>query len=131
MPTHITLQRKCHASETDEQWKDVLDVSETMIHMNEIVSESNEINSKPSFVTSEKKKANPYRTKTLLKHPSGCSDSFKCQEAKAHLLNKEANRIKVEQRFKRDMEQFCDDIDDNELLCMDIPIPQSDCEKLV
>ena len=88
MPTNIQEPRKRHPSETDDQWEDVLNVSECMIHMNEIASVSNGNDDKLALVTPEKKKANPYRNKKLLKHPNGYSDSFKRREEKAHYLNK-------------------------------------------
>jgi hypothetical protein len=131
MPTNIQEPRKRHPSETDDQWEDVLNVSECMIHMNEIASVSNGNDDKLALVTPEKKKANPYRNKKLLKHPNGYSDSFKRREEKARCLNKKENDMKEEKRFQREMKQFWDDIDENELLCMDVPMPQSEHDSLV
>ena len=86
--------------------------------MNEIASVSNGNDDKLALVTPEKKKANPYRNKKMLKHPNGYSDSFKRREEKARCLNKKENDMKEEKRFQREMKQFWDDIDENELLCM-------------
>ena len=126
--------RKRRLSETDEQWNEVLEVSKCMIHMKNIACDVNQkcenelkesVDVKlilpSSYVTPEsKKKANPYKEKKMLNHSDGLSDSFKRKEAEAHRLNYEHHCLKEKQRYEKEIQNVLDELDDDELLCIDL-----------